>query len=279
MSSSGDSLIETQTRQIDGLSIRYAESELREVSAILLSPWPESLYTFEQMWSRLAEHAHLVAIDLPGFGHSQRRDELLKSSTMGEFVAHAVDAFGLDRPHAVGPDIGTSTLLFTAANHPGLLRSLTVGDGTAAVPIQIGSVLKDAVEAPNLDALRQIDPHQGVDSVLAFVEHYKLPEHVHQDFLESYEGDRFAESIRFVRSYKDELPVLRDLLPGIETPVQIISGDHDPGVLPVNGEYLHERLPHNKHHVLDSGHFAWADVADNYARLLIDWWNGGYKQV
>ena len=152
------------------------------------------------MWSRLAEHAHLVAIDLPGFGHSQRRDELLKSSTMGEFVAHAVDAFGLDRPHAVGPDIGTSTLLFAAANHPALLRSLTVGNGTAVVPIQIGSVLKDAVEAPNLDALRQIDPHQGVDSVLAFIEHYKLPEHVHQDFLESYEGDRFAESIRFVRS-------------------------------------------------------------------------------
>ena len=162
---------------------------------------------------------------------------------------------------------------------PGCCAASTVGNGTAAVPIQIGSVLKDAVEAPNLDALRQIDPHQGVDSVLAFVEHYKLPEHVHQDFLESYEGDRFAESIRFVRSYKDELPVLRDLLPDIETPVQIITGDHDPGVLPVNGEYLHERLPHNKHDVLDSGHFAWADAADDYARLLIDWWNGGYKQV
>ena len=209
MPASAGSVIKTQVKKIDGLSIRYAESEPRDVSAILLSPWPESLYTFEQMWSRLAEHAHLVAIDLPGFGHSQRRDELLKSSTMGEFVAHAVEAFELTRPHAVGPDIGTSTLLFTAANHPGLLRSVTVGNGTAAVPIQIGSVLKDAVDAPNLDALRQIDPHQGVDSVLAFVEHYKLPEHVHQDFLESYEGDRFAESIRFVRSYKDELPVLR----------------------------------------------------------------------
>ena len=231
------------------------------------------------MWSRLAEHAHLVAIDLPGFGHSQRRDDLLKSSTMGEFVAHAVEAFELARPHAVGPDIGTSTLLFTAANHPGLLRSVTVGNGTAAVPIQIGSVLKDAVDAPNLDALRQIDPHQGVDSVLAFVEHYKLPEHVHQDFLDSYEGDRFAESIRFVRSYQDELPTLRDLLPDIQTPVQIITGDHDPGVLPVNGQYLHERLPHNKHDHLDAGHFAWADAADDYARLLIDWWNGGYERV
>jgi pimeloyl-ACP methyl ester carboxylesterase len=279
MPASSGSLIKTQVKKIDGLSIRYAESEPREVSAILLSPWPESLYTFEQMWSRLAEHAHLVAIDLPGFGHSQRRDELLRSSTMGEFVAHAVEAFALTQPHAVGPDIGTSTLLFTAANYPGLLRSLAIGNGTAAVPIQIGSVLKDAVEAPNLDALRQIDPHQGVDSVLAFVEHYQLPEHVHQDFLESYEGDRFAESIHFVRSYKDELPVLRDLLPQIDTPVQIITGDHDPGVLPVNGQYLHERLPHNKHDYLNAGHFAWADAADDYARLLIDWWDGGYERV
>ena len=77
MPASAGSLIKTQVKTIDGLSIRYAESEPREVSAILLSPWPESLYTFEQMWSRLAEHAHLVAIDLPGFGHSQRRGELL----------------------------------------------------------------------------------------------------------------------------------------------------------------------------------------------------------
>jgi len=84
MTISTHSLINTQVRKIDGLSIRYAESDARDVSAILLSPWPESLFTFEQMWSRLAEHAHLVAIDLPGFGHSERRNDLLTSSAMGE---------------------------------------------------------------------------------------------------------------------------------------------------------------------------------------------------
>ena len=47
-----------------------------------------------------------------------------------------IDAFGLDRPHAVGPDIGTSALLFTAAKHPGLLRSVVIGNGTAAVPFR-----------------------------------------------------------------------------------------------------------------------------------------------
>src|SRR2546426_5072024 len=52
MATTTSSPIKTQTRTIDGLSIRYAESAPREVSAILLSPWPESLYTFEQMWPR-----------------------------------------------------------------------------------------------------------------------------------------------------------------------------------------------------------------------------------
>jgi pimeloyl-ACP methyl ester carboxylesterase len=270
--------IKTKTRTIDGLSIRCAESAPREVSAILLSPWPESLYTFEQMWSRLAERAHLVVIDLPGFGHSERRDELLTSSAMGEFMAHLVDAFGLKRPHAVGPDIGTSTLLFTAAKHPDVLRSIVVGNGTAAVPLQVGAVLKDDIEAPSLEPLRKMDSRKSVESILAFVERYELPDHVREDFLSSYEGNRFVESLRFVRSYKTELPELSKLLPTIETPVLIITGDHDPGVLPVNSDYLHEQLPHNKSDKVNAGHFAWADAADEYANLIIEWWEGGYER-
>ena len=61
--------------------------------------------------------------------------------------------------------------------------------------------------------------------------------------------------------------------------MQIITGNHDPGVLPVNGDYLHERLPHSKSDKVDAGHFAWADAADQYAALIIDWWNGGYQRV
>lgn len=86
------------------------------------------------------------------------------------------------------------------------------------------------------------------------------------------------ESIRFLRAYKTELPKLSKLLQTIETPVQIITGDHDPGVLPVNGDYLHERLPHNKSDKVNAGHFAWADVADEYDNLIIDWWEGGHER-
>ena len=56
----------------------------------------------ELAWGRLAEHAHLVAIDLPGFGYSQRRKRVLFPQAMDEFVVRAADAFGRDSTKLVG---------------------------------------------------------------------------------------------------------------------------------------------------------------------------------
>ena len=269
--------MQTQFRTIDGLSIRFAEGEQRDDHALLLSPWPESLLAFEPAWARLAEHTHLVAVDLPGFGHSQRREALLCPRAMGEFIIRAADAFELEKPHVVGPDVGTGASLFAAALFPGRLRSLVVGSGGAAFPLQLGSVLKDWVEAPDLEAYRRAEPRQIVDGVLtADIKRYTLPDFVREDYLSSYEGDRFVESMRYVRTYPAELPVLRDLLAEIQTPVQIIAGAQDPAVPPVNAEFLHEWLPNSKLDVIDAGHFTWEDAADEYAALVTSWWSGGY---
>ena len=93
---------QTRFRVIDGLTVRFARSEDRHEQALLLSLWPESLFAFEPVWSWLAEHAHLVAIDLPGFGHSQRCDGLPSPRAMSEFLIRTADAFGLEHPHVTG---------------------------------------------------------------------------------------------------------------------------------------------------------------------------------
>jgi pimeloyl-ACP methyl ester carboxylesterase len=268
--------IQPQFRTIDGLSIRYAESEDRDDHALLLSPWPESLFAFEPTWARLAEHTHLVAIDLPGFGHSQRRDSLLSPQAMGEFVIRVADAFELASPHMIGPDVGTAAALFAAALYPGRFRSLIVGGGPAAFPLQLGGVLKDWVEAPDLEGYRRTDPRQIVAGVLTCIERYALLDFVREDYLSSYQGDRFIESMRYVRSYPTELRVLGDLLPQIQSPVQIIAGARDPVVPAVNAEFLDQRLPNSKLNIIDAGHFTWEDAANEYAALATSWWEGGY---
>src|SRR6266516_5022411 len=105
MTTSLHAAIQPRFRTIDGLSTRFAESEIRDDHALLLSPWPESIYAFEPTWSRLAEHAHLVAMDLPGFGRSDRRNELMSPLAMGEFLVHVADAFCLESLHVVGPHV------------------------------------------------------------------------------------------------------------------------------------------------------------------------------
>ena len=63
-------LIQPKKITVDGLSVRYAEGGQDGPDAILMSPWPESVYAFEPAWPHLAAAAHLVAIDPPGFGGS-----------------------------------------------------------------------------------------------------------------------------------------------------------------------------------------------------------------
>src|SRR5438552_14447982 len=60
-----------RTQQVDGLSIFYREAGPKDApTLLLLHGLPSSSRMFEPLFSRLAEHYHLVAPDYPGFGHS-----------------------------------------------------------------------------------------------------------------------------------------------------------------------------------------------------------------
>ena len=263
-------------RTIDGLSIRFVESEPRSSDALLLSPWPESVFAYEPVWSRLAETTHLVAVDLPGFGRSERRDRLMAPRAMSEFIVRVADAFGLAHPHIVGPDVGTAAALFAAAAQPGRFLSLIVGSGGTAIPIQLGEALREKVFAPDLEPYRRLGGRPIVERAIQTLERYVLSDAAREDYLASYEGPRYAESMRYVQSYPTELKVLEDVLTHIQTPVQIIAGRRDAVVPPVNAKYLHERLPHSELHLLDASHFVWEDAADDYATLVNAWWADGF---
>jgi pimeloyl-ACP methyl ester carboxylesterase len=108
---------------------------------------------------------------------------------------------------------------------------------------------------------------------------YSVPDWIREDYLSAYLGDRFVESMRYVRAYPAELPILAELLPAIETPVQIIAGARDTAIPPSNAEFLHARLPKSKLDIIDAGHFTWEDNAPEYASIVKSWWSGGYAQV
>ena len=263
-------LPEVRFRTIDGVRIRYADSVgSRDAALLLTSPWPESVYAFAPMWKTLAEHARLFAIDLPGFGASERRDDLLSPRAMGGFLAQVIVEADLGRPYLVAPDVGTSAALFAAAAHPERLAGVIVGTGGAAVPIQLGDPLKSWVFDPDLDKYRQMNPRAIVNVAMDTIAG-GVPDDIRADYLECYDGDRFVESMRYARRYPEELPVLAELLPQITLPVTIINGRHDRVVPVANAEFLGERLPNSRVVLIDAGHFVWEEAPAKYAAIIVD---------
>lgn len=270
MSSSPTTSIRPKFRTLDGLRIRYAESGgAHEPTLLLTSPWPESLYAFAQLWDTLAPHARLFAIDLPGFGASERRDDLLSPRAMGGFLARVIKEAELGAPHILAPDVGTSAALFAAAVHRHRITGVVVGTGGAAVPLQLGEPLRSWVLDPDLDKYRKMDPRAIVEAAADTIAG-GVPDEIRADYIDCYSGGRFVESMRYVRRYPEELPALAELLPQITTPVTIINGRHDRVVPVANAEFLDERLPNSRVEIIDAGHFVWEEAPAEYGSIVLD---------
>jgi pimeloyl-ACP methyl ester carboxylesterase len=248
---------------VDGVRIRHAESEGPPERTILLtSPWPESLYAFVPIWRSLARRFRLFAVDLPGFGDSEGRADLLSPQAMGSFLLRLIDECELGRPHIVGPDVGTSAALFAAASEPESVASVVVGNGGMA----------------DLERYPPMDPRAIVNATIEKISGH-VASAVREDYLRCYAGERFFESMRYTRSHPTDLPVLAELLPAITTPSLVFAGTRDRAVPVCKAECLVARLPHSRLAVLGAGHFVWEEAPDAFSEMISDWVTDGHRKV
>src|SRR4029077_7630881 len=125
-------------------------------------------------------HFQVLAIDLPGFGQSEGRDDLFAPRKMGEFIARAIDAFGLRTVHAVGLDVGSPSVLFAALARPELFRSIIVGAGASTYPLVVEGSLKGRIEA---EALPPLNAAEVVGRFLGSISGYAVPRFVRDEYL------------------------------------------------------------------------------------------------
>jgi pimeloyl-ACP methyl ester carboxylesterase len=266
------------TITVDGIRIRLRRGGATEGTPLFLTaPYPESVRAFDRIWGDLAPLGPLIAVDLPGFGLSDERDPLMSPQAMGDFLPVLLDALGLDRVHAIVPDVGTLAALFAAAGHPDRFESIVGGSGGVALPL-LGEPLRQIVDSNHAD-FAGVDGGAQVVGLIRSTARVPIDEDVLEDYRQSSAGSRWNDAAAFVRAYTSDLPRLAAILDGIETPMLVISGKDDPFVPTSNGEFLRERLPHCIHEVVDSGHFVWEDAAPRYAELIVDWVQSGYRQA
>jgi pimeloyl-ACP methyl ester carboxylesterase len=104
-------------------------------------------------------------VDLPGYGLSDSRPDVMSPEVMGNFVIALMKHFELTRAHIVAPDVGTLSFLFAAAKRPDLFESLVIGGGTMRVDLAAGQ-LKAIINSPP-GSFANIDGALGVQDYLA----------------------------------------------------------------------------------------------------------------
>lgn len=262
---------------VEGYRLRMLQSPGLGLPILITAPWSQSIYAFHAIWHDLLQLGPIIAVDLPGFGGSDHRSEVMSPEAMGQFVIRLAAELGLARFHAAGPDVGTSAMLFAAAARPELFESLVVGSGGVDMDL-IGKGLRGVIEAKP-GTYGEPDGGAQVVGTITRLARETPPAEAMEDFRLSSLGRRWVEAADYVRAYPRDLPRLQALLPTVATPVLVISGKDDPIVPPANGELLAGNLPHAAHRVFDAGHFVWEDDAAGYMDAVSAWVRGGYRQA
>jgi pimeloyl-ACP methyl ester carboxylesterase len=143
----------------------------------------------------------------------------------------------------------------------------------------VAGALKAFIGAAGIEDFRGADPAAIIRGAISSIRNYDVPDAVRDDYVQSYSGQRFLDSIAYVRNYPADLASLSPRLAGLSTPVQIIVGRDDPYGLAADAKLLHEQLPHSRLDVFDCGHNAWEEEPVRYSSTVTDWIKGGFQEA
>ena len=122
-----------RSREVDGVGVHYREAGVPSSTAVLLlHGFPASSHSFRDVMPVLADHAYVVAPDLPGFGFSDALPpEEYTFERLTDVTEALVTSLGIERYVLYVTDFGTPVGYSLAMRDPGRVLGLVVQNGNA----------------------------------------------------------------------------------------------------------------------------------------------------
>jgi pimeloyl-ACP methyl ester carboxylesterase len=270
--------IATQRRKtmkvdINGVGIHYVERGQGN-PLLLLHGHGESVYTWRHNIESLAPVFKVYAIDLKGFGDSDKPlDGDYSVQAMAELVLDFMDALGVKEKATIvcrsfSGKIGVRAVLKEPSRFNGLAL--------------LGSAIGEFDIWPEF--LAMAEPGAGEEIMKVYNEENMAPavERIHdvsymvtrEDIVEFLKPSKSSESINaylsYFRNFISDGGSLIDEVGGISVPTLIIWGQNDQFISSEHGVLLNEKIPRSKLAVVgNGGHNVHEDQPDEVNRLII----------
>ena len=272
-----------RTAQVDGLSIFYREAGPKDApTLLLLHGFPSSSRMFDPLFARLVDHFHLVAPDYPGFGHSDTPDPKTFAYTF-DHIAHVVDRFteviGLEHYLLYVQDYGGPIGFRLAIAHPKRIDGLIVQNAVAH---------EDGL-GPAWEARRAFWRDRPAHEA-AFQKAFLSFETTRQRHIGAspnavnYDPDLWTDEFAFLsqpeekeiqtdifydyRTNEESFPAWQQWMKAAQPPTLVVWGRFDPSFQVAEAAAYKRELPGAEIHVLDAGHFALDEKADDIAAYI-----------
>lgn len=245
-------------------------------AVMLIHGFGGSTYTWRKSLPALADRFRTIAIDLNGFGYTQRPVSPTAYSVAGQrdLVLGVMDSLGVERAHVVGHSYGAGIAARLAFDRPDRIRSLTF----------VGGGLPSGSSWPL--------PRVVTPFVVFWVKYFALREDVIRDALRGAVLNPEIVTDEVVREYLDRLRIegIEDAIYGLtaaagpklppvdpaafQVPAQLLWGRFD-RVIPIRvGEGLAVRIPNSQLIRFDhSGHLPMEEEPDEFVAALIEFFD------
>jgi pimeloyl-ACP methyl ester carboxylesterase len=278
------SAIHYRTVQIDGLNVFYRESGPQDAPVILLlHGFPASSFMYRDLMARLSDKFHLIAPDYPGFGSSEAPSPLAFTYTfdrLADIVAKFTDALGLNRYALYLQDFGGPVGFRLASRHPEKVSFLIVQNANAyaeGLPDSFWAPARALWRDPSTANYEKIRAAAMSDGALEWNYTHGVkdasriePESwVLQRALLSRPGNEDA-MLALLYDYRTNLDRYTEwqlYFRENQPPMLIVWGKNDVIFPPPGAQAYLRDLPKAELHLLDTGHFALEDHADEIAKL------------
>lgn len=271
--------------EVGGARVRYWQQGETGSPVLLLHGIACSVLEWKHNIDALAKHHRVYAVDLLGFGLSDKpANESYSLDSLAEFVFRFMDAVNLGEAHLAGNSLGSRLALKCAANEPGRVTSLLLTDPAGMARrgtlfefrLTTLSFLGELLSRPTSFGIRMLwrkafanpDAFVTDDLVATKVSMASAPGAL-AAFLKTLRGFVDLQGFR-----PETVAQLHQEMPRIEAPCLVVWGREDQFVPVEHAQVLRESVANVEVQVWDNcGHVPQIECASRFNQTALDFWN------
>lgn len=255
-----------QTLEVSGLSMAYREfGNPDDPTIVLVHGFLGSSYDYRYLTDLLSENYHVIALDLIGFGASDKPDDFEYTRENHATMIHQfIELKGIERFHLGGHSMGGGIAIYYAHLFPEKLDSLLLFASAG---------LSDGAPSPlPLPFYRWIIKNYylqrlGFQSV-HYQEHFQSDDYFDPMFF--FTKQIPPETLRAFSMHQDTVSI-NEFIDDIAIPTLIVFGKEDSWIPPSVGETLNESLQNSQLILIEeTGHIPFIEAIDETYDAVID---------